>query len=55
MPGTVARSTFCITRGVLMGPWAWGEVMRSKAISGTPGFIQLFPRVIHLCSKPCHS
>ena len=34
MPGMVASSTFCINREVLMGPWAWGEVIRIKAMSG---------------------
>ena len=27
--GTAANSTFCMTRCVLMGPWAWGDVTRS--------------------------
>ena len=48
MPGTVASNTFCMTRGVFMGPWAWGDVTRSNAISGTSPVAELFSGRVYL-------
>ena len=35
-PGRVASSTVCMTREVLKGPWAWGEVTFISAILSPP-------------------
>ena len=43
-----------MTREVLIGPWAWGEVMRSRAMSGALRFVELLLRGAHLSVEPCH-
>src|SRR5210317_1743145 len=53
-PGTVASSTLSITRGVLIGPCAWGEVTRIKAISGLSSRCQRFPGSTYFFFQPNH-
>src|SRR6056300_977809 len=53
-PGTVASSTLSITRGVLIGPCAWGEVTRIKAISGLSSRCQRFPGSTYFFFQPDH-